>query len=316
MVAVNSVVDQDLPPRDWRQHRFGLSKEHWESLRGQAFWVTGAGTGYGRAVSAALAAAGAEVFLSGRRRSVLDESLSTISALGIPVQRCHVVPVDVADVNQVTAAAEAIRGAVLQLHGLVNNAALPQFPGDWPLADGEPPAWRELMETNVTGSWLVTRAALPLLVKGRSMRVLFVSSEAAWAATSGFGPYNVSKAALNSLSVSFATEIADRFPDRDVQVNVLVPGEAKTEMNQGSTISPFAAVPMALALLAHSPSGPNGRFFHRDGRHLPFGFAEPWGRPVTGTKMASRDGADAAASPIRSFGRFFVGIRRSIKDGG
>ena len=55
-----------------------------------------------------------------------------------------------------------------------------------------------------------------------------------------------------------------------LQVNVLVPGEARTEMNQESVISPYAVVSMALALLSHPPHGPNGHCFHRDGRHLAF----------------------------------------------
>ena len=69
-------------------------------------------------------------------------------------------------------------------------------------------------------------------------------------------------------------------PQADVQVNVLVPGEAATEMNRGSSISPFALVSMALVLLSHPPAGPNGRFFHRDGRHLSFGYAGAYGRSL------------------------------------
>ena len=51
-------------------------------------------------------------------------------------------------------------------------------------------------------------------------------------------------------------------------------------MNQGSAISPYTVVPMTLALLSHPFGGPNGRFFHRDGRHFAFGYAEPYERVV------------------------------------
>jgi len=61
-----------------------------------------------------------------------------------------------------------------------------------------------------------------------------------------------------------------------VQINVLDPGEARTEMNQGSTNSPFAAVPMALLLLSHPKGGPNGKFFHRNGRHLAFAYSDAY----------------------------------------
>lgn len=59
-------------------------------------------------------------------------------------------------------------------------------------------------------------------------------------------------------------------------MNVLVPGEARTEMNQMSSDSPVTVVPMTLALLFHPPGGPKGRFFHRDGRHSSFCYALPY----------------------------------------
>jgi NAD(P)-dependent dehydrogenase (short-subunit alcohol dehydrogenase family) len=103
--------------------------------------------------------------------------------------------------------------------------------------------------------------------------VVFLTSEAGWAATPGVGPYNVSKAAVNALSASFAAECAQRYQECDIQINALIPGEARSEMNQGSSISPYTVVPMTLALLSHPPAGPNGRFFHRDGRHFSFAYS-------------------------------------------
>ena len=66
----------------------------------------------------------------------------------------------------------------------------------------------------------------------------------------------------------------------DVQINVLVPGEARTEMNQGSNRSPYTIAGMVLLLLSHSPGGPNGHFFHADGRHLAFGYSPPYDRSL------------------------------------
>lgn len=281
MTLATPGIRQDLDPAAWREHRFGLTPARWAALMGQAVWITGAGTGFGRALTACLAAARAQVFLSGRREAKLQETLAHLEALQIPTQLCTVVPCDVTDAASVDAASAAIRRTTPYLHGLINNAALPS-PGGVPdpLASLEPTAWRRLMETNVTGPWLVTRAALPLLIAAPSARVLFITSEAGWAFTPGFGPYNVSKAALNSLGASFAAECRQTHPDRDMQINVLVPGEARTEMNQGSTASPYTLAHMALALLSHPPGGPTGCFFHRDGRHLPFAYAAPYGRAV------------------------------------
>lgn len=165
---------------------------------------------------------------------------------------------------------------------------------------------------------------LPHMLRAAAPRVVFLTSEAGWASTSGFGHYNVSKAALNSLGASLAEECAARHPGADIQINVLDPGEARTEMNQSSSRSPFAAVPMTLLLLSHPPGGPNGRFFHADGRHLAFGHAAPYLCSLTTGEIMDRGGA--AAAPQRAprligardgyniveYGGWFYGIPQAL----
>jgi len=119
------------------------------------------------------------------------------------------------------------------------------------------------------------------MVKSGVVRGLFITSEAGWANTSGFGQYNVSKAAVNSLGASMAEECATRYPDIDVQMNIVVPGEARTEMNQGSTDSPYTLASVALLLLSHPAGGPNGKFFHRDGRHLAFAYSTAYTKSIS-----------------------------------
>jgi 3-oxoacyl-[acyl-carrier protein] reductase len=264
-------------PRSWRSHRFGLPADRWDGLRGKSFWVTGAGTGFGRCIAIALAAAESRVFLTGRRREKLEETRAEAAALGIDPARCIAIAADITHPDETRQAADAIARHTDVLSGLVNNAALSEpRSSPWPLADLSAEQWNALLTTNVTGQWLVSKAALPLLTKGPGFRMVFMTSEAGWAFTPGVGPYNLSKAAVNNLGASLAAECAARWPEKDVQVNVLVPGEARTEMNQGSAESPYSVVPMALALLSHPEPGPNGCFFHRDGRHLAFAYATPY----------------------------------------
>lgn len=265
---------QSANPAGWREHHFGLPPARWGQLDGKSFWVTGAGTGYGRAISLALAAAGAQVFMSGRRIEKLQEALDEGVTHGINVDRCIPVPADITLESDLAKAADAVGQHTSALFGLVHSAAVPQpNVGPYPLADQSVADWAKLLTTNVTGAWLTSKTALPLLDKGEGFRMIFLSSEAGWASTPGFGPYNVSKSATNALGVSFASECAVRFPRKDVQINVLVPGEARTEMNQGSNESPYSVVSMVLALLSHPRGGPNGCFFHRDGRHFTFAYA-------------------------------------------
>jgi NAD(P)-dependent dehydrogenase (short-subunit alcohol dehydrogenase family) len=274
-------IRQHLDPADWRHHLFGLPIARWRALREKAFWITGAGTGFGRSLAVALAAADARVILSGRRREKLLESIEEMRSLAIPVINAVPLPVDIVDPASVAAAAAAIALRHGSLHGLVHGAALPPGPdGPWPLMSMSLEGWSGLLATNVTGAWQVMRAALPMMISGGSCRIVLLTSEAGWAFTPGVGPYNVTKCALNNLGGSFAAESAARYPGADVQINVLVPGEARTEMNQGSPDSPYTIVCMALALLSHPAGGPNACFFHRDGRHLSFGYSLRYERPL------------------------------------
>lgn len=281
MTVATVGILQKADPALWREHRFGLPPERWAQLAGRPIWITGAGTGFGQAMAVALAATGSRVILTGRRPAKLEDTVALAATYGIPTDAFMLLPADVTDPDQVMAATDAIGQRCGPLHALVNNAALSQRPaGRWPLGAMTVEQWNSQLATNVTAPWLTTRAVVPAMAKAGTVRVLFVSSEAGWAATPGVGSYNMSKAALNSLASSWAAEIADGFPDCDVQVNTLIPGEARTEMNQGSNESPFSVVSMALALLSHPPGGPNGRFFHRDGRHFSFAYSSAYGHPL------------------------------------
>lgn len=267
-------IQQSLNPEQWKEHCFGIPLPRWRSLAGKSYWITGAGTGYGQAISLALAAADVAVYMTGRRESKLLETRDRARSLGIDATRLTVLPADITDQNSVSEAANRIAGACTGLHGFVNSAALPS-PGS--LASINLSEWKRLWDTNVTGAWLLARAALPLLELQGSSRVVLITSEAGWASTPGFGAYNASKAALNSLGTSLAAEFAQRQQGGDSQVNILIPGEAHTEMNKNSKDSPYAVVCMTLLLLSHPRGGPNGHFFHRDGRHFGFGYSNPYG---------------------------------------
>lgn len=275
-------VLQDVDPALWAEHRYGLTPERLACLRGKSYWVTGAGTGYGRCMACGLAATGARVFLTGRRVQKLQESIEEIASLNISTDKCHVVGADLTDYDETIKACERVRNSCGSLNGLINNAAIPTEPGSCePLQSGSLEYWNKIMATNVTAPWLLTRIVFPHMLISGSARVLLISSDAGWANdTPGNGMYKVSKAALNSLGRAAACEYAHSFPDKDIQINVLVAGEARTEMNKGSTRNPYAIVSMALMLLSHPEGGPNGRYFHWDGRHLAFGNASPYDKPL------------------------------------
>lgn len=276
-----SKVLENADPKKWKEHLFGLPIDRWKALSGKSFWITGAGTGYGRSMACALVAAGAQVFLTGRRIEKLRESLKEMSYFGISVDKCYLIPADLTRHEDIICACDKVKSLCDSLYGLVNNAAIPSRPGSrYPLQNDPEEYWDRIMATNVKAPWLLTRTIFPHMLKGKEIRVLFITSEAGWANTSGFGMYNVSKAALNSLGVSMAKEYADSFPGVDIQINIISPGEARTEMNQGSSVSPYSIVSIVLLLLSHPRGGPDGKFFHRDGRHLQFCYSELYDRSL------------------------------------
>jgi NAD(P)-dependent dehydrogenase (short-subunit alcohol dehydrogenase family) len=280
MPAATPGIQQFLDPAGWRDHRFGLPPARWQALSGRTAWITGAGTGYGRCIAVALAAAGARVILSGRRMEKLNESIEKMRSLDIPAENAMNISVDITDSASVEAAADEVRRRYGPVNILVHSAAVSSGGLTWPLTSMSPAQWNRIIGTNVTGAWLICRAALPDMLAAGSCRVVLLTSEAGWAFTPGVGAYNVTKSALNNLGASLAAECAARYPAADVQINVLIPGEARTEMNKGSIISPYTVVPMTLALLSHPLGGPNGCFFHRDGRHFPFAYAKAYERAV------------------------------------
>jgi NAD(P)-dependent dehydrogenase (short-subunit alcohol dehydrogenase family) len=280
MISTAGIV-QDVDPRDWRTHRYGLPLDRWERLRDRTYWVTGAGTGFGWAIAAALASAGAQVFLTGRREDKLQQAIGNLTSLDIPTNACRIVAGDIRDPGTVERACAFIREHCPCLHGLVNNAAIPQRTEfQYPLQQETGQFWDEIMQVNVRAPWFVTKSALPLMLKADEVRVLFITSAAGWSFASGYGQYNITKAALNSLTACFAEECRTRFPGADIQINGLDPGQARTEMNQGSTRSPFTAACMALLMLSHPRNGPNGKFFSHDGRHLEFCNSTAYGKPL------------------------------------
>ena len=269
---INTCVMQCCIPEEGTSHFFGLTEERWSSLRGKSFWITGGGTGFGYAMAYAVLSAGATVFISGRRESKLREAMELFSVAGLDITNCHCVVMDVRSQSSIDAACEYVRTKCTSLNGLVHSAGLPGAIGSsTPLQNADTDNWQRVMDTNVRGPWLLTRSIFSHLALALSPKVLFITSGAGWGSTPGVGVYNVSKAALNSLGHSMAQEYALNYPQVDIQMNILVPGEAKSEMNRDGKDSPFTVVSMFLILLSYPKGGPNGRFFHRDGRHLRFG---------------------------------------------
>jgi NAD(P)-dependent dehydrogenase (short-subunit alcohol dehydrogenase family) len=223
--------------------------------------VTGANRGIGFEVCRQLAQRGYVVVLGSRDRERGEVAAARLRSEGLDVVGCQL---DVANAASVEAAVERIRREHGRLYAVVNNAAI--FYDTWQRGvDADLDQVREAFETNVLGAWRVIQAALPLLRKSPTARIVNVSSGAGALTDMGGGTpaYRTSKAALNALTRVLAAELrADR-----ILVNAICPGWVATDMG-GAGGRPVSDGAAGIVWAVELPDdGPTSGFF-RDGRPI------------------------------------------------
>lgn len=191
-------------------------------LAGRIAVVTGASRGIGAAVAKRFAAEGAQLILIARTVGALEELDDAIRAAGgsQPV----LVPHDLRDFDGLDRLGASLNERYGKLDILVGNAGT--LGPLTPVSHIPPDAWQEVMEVNVTANYRLIRSLDPLLRLSDAGRAVFVTSGAASGRTAYWGPYAVSKAALEALVRSYAAEITKT----RVRANLLSPGIVRTAM--------------------------------------------------------------------------------------
>lgn len=189
-------------------------------LANQIAVVTGGGRGIGRAIALKFAAEGADVVVVSRTAANSEKVAEEIRALG---RRAWAFAVDVADSAAVTAAAEQILAATERVDILVNNAGVTRDGLLMRMSDED---WDTVLDTNLKGAFLVTKAFFRTFARQRSGRILNISSVIGLIGNPGQCNYAASKAGLIGFSQSVARELASR----GVTVNVIAPGFIETDM--------------------------------------------------------------------------------------
>jgi NAD(P)-dependent dehydrogenase (short-subunit alcohol dehydrogenase family) len=183
--------------------------------------VTGASRGIGRATALALARAGAHVVAVARTVGGLEELDDAIRAVG---GSATLVPLDLKDVPGIARLATALGERYRRLDVLVGNAGI--LGPLSPLDHVEPKAWDEVLAVNVTANWRLIRAMDPLLKLSTAGRAVFVTSGIVAHPRAYWGPYAISKAALEALARTYAAETVST----NVRVNLFNPGATRTRM--------------------------------------------------------------------------------------
>jgi NAD(P)-dependent dehydrogenase (short-subunit alcohol dehydrogenase family) len=228
--------------------------------------VTGANKGIGLEIARQLGRLGFAVLLGARDDQRGRTAAQLLQTEGLDATYLLL---DVTDQASIDAAARVIDERYGALDVLINNAAASH--------DIIPPSqldiavFRLTYETNVFGVIAVTQAMLPLLRRAEAGRIVNMSSGAGsltltsspdWRAEWNAAAYNSSKAAVNSLTVQFATELRET----SIKVNAVNPGYVATDMNQyrgDRSVQQGAIAPVRLATLP--PDGPTGGFFDENG---------------------------------------------------
>jgi len=183
--------------------------------------VTGASRGIGAATALKLAQAGAHVVAVARTVGGLEELDDSIRAAG---GSATLVPGDLKDFDAIDRLAAALAERYGRLDVLVGNAGI--LGPLSPLGHVQPKAWDDVLAVNVTANWRLIRAMDPLLQRSTAARVVFLTSGVTARAIAYWGPYSVSKNALEMLARIYAAENATT----NLRVNLFNPGPIRTRM--------------------------------------------------------------------------------------
>ncbi len=235
-----------------------------QGLEQQVAVVTGGSRGIGRAVALRLAEAGADVAVVAR---TVEACAGTVEAIRAMNRRAWAVAADVSQAPSVEAAAETILREAGRVDILVNNAGITRDGLLMRMGEGD---WDAVLDTNLKGAFLFTRALARTFLKQRSGRIINITSVIGLMGNAGQANYAASKAGL----IGFTKACAREFASRGVTVNAVAPGFIETDMTA------VLAPEQKQAILSRVPLGVFGK--PEDVAHAVWFLALPESRYITG----------------------------------
>lgn len=184
--------------------------------------VTGGGTGIGKAIAFAIAEQGAHVVLAARNQERLDATARELKAAG---HLAVALAVDVTNKASVQKCVAGIKDECGHVDILVNNAGVS---GMTPMDQETDHLWHAILDTNLTGTYLLTKEVLRIMTSDRGGRIINMSSVLGKFGVPGYVAYCASKHGLIGFTKALALELVSR----KITVNALCPGWVDTEMSQ------------------------------------------------------------------------------------
>ncbi len=192
------------------------------SLEGRIALITGASRGIGAAISKRYAAEGAHVILTARTTAALEEVYDEILALGTSTS-ATILPMDLANRDEIDQLGSAISQRFGRLDIFVANAA--QLGELTPVTQVAPEIWDKTIEINLNAQWRMIRTLEMSLLSSPAGRAIFLTSGVS-GGRGYWGPYAVSKTALEALARTWADEVSHT----NLRINLINPGAVRTSM--------------------------------------------------------------------------------------
>ena len=209
------------------------------NLKEKTALITGGSRGIGLELARTLLKEGAKVVICGRKPDGLEKAAADLGSL----ENLTTIPAHIAKPDQVDTLFDFIEKNHGKLDILINNVGMNLVtPG---IADLDPGLWQKIIDTNLSGTFLVSRKAA-LLMRGREGgggKIVSVSSIAAQKATPGMGIYGIAKAGIEMMTKVLASELAFS----NIQVNAVAPAMVRTKFSE-----PFWSNEELLAQIAKS----------------------------------------------------------------
>jgi NAD(P)-dependent dehydrogenase (short-subunit alcohol dehydrogenase family) len=244
----------------------GIDPRHYQAppdmLRDRVILVTGAGDGIGSCAAQTFAAHGASVILVGRTIAKLEVVYDAIETAGYPQPAIYPLSLEGAsepDYDQLASTLDAEFG---RLDGLLHNAG--ELGPRTSIANYSLASWQKVMQVNVTGAFMLTKALLPLLKKSADASVVFTSSGVGRRGRAFWGAYAVSKFATEGLAQVLAQELD---AVSNIRVNCINPGATRTRMRSAAypaedpatVMTPAEIMPAYLYLMGLDSRAVNGQ---------------------------------------------------------
>lgn len=230
-------------------------------LKDRVILITGASDGIGKAVAKEYARVGATVILHGRDTTKLETVYDEIVEAGYP--QPAILPLNLvnASAEQFKSLAETIESELGQLDGILHNAGMLNELSPIEYTTSED--WHQVMQVNINSVYLITHACLPLLRRSTSASVIMTSSGVGRKGRAFWGPYAVSKFAVEG----FMQVLSDELEGSNIRVNAINPGATRTKMrataypaeDKYQLITPQQVTPLYLYLMSDDSGSINGQ---------------------------------------------------------